>query len=641
MSPTRVNVLPAPLDFTIARHTFRLLPEALSRADPHTVDPVPFFAPQTSNSPADVSFADTNRSVELPQAQNDFTGGLARKLDFSSATAKQFRYAKNIDTSGPPGLVFPGPKVTTIGAVIAGQPMKAVQKGNITYVACGTLLYQITDLTTRTLDTTFADAITDLIVWNDRLVVGFGEAAATNMSFRISDTIAAAFTSCGVKGTYFAIANNNPVGPVFYRTLDTTPSIAASTDVTATSTWVSFNVGNTDSPINGLTAYGDHIIVGKQDGPYSFTTDYIAYRVVDASFAIEQYANVCRANLTWNGIYFFSGKHSLYTFDGQRVKAVGFDTLADPQVPGGYYAVDRLTADPHFVYATLAEKYSGAIVGGVYIWKTPDGGQTWHNYLWRSDLGQGSTLLWATNKLGSVSQNAVLFAYKSGVNWQLAWAGWAATLDPTKDSSYVFDSTTVGKLRTLDHTAGLATVPKRTSRLKVIADHLTASAVVDAYIYNDNDAVAKVQSFTLSPNQELKLLRGQDFFRASLEFWITGISGLAATVQQFRGYEFPVRLLTRVVRRHVVRVMAADSTPLATGGRAGRRGSFVNTGSYADVLDDLRTLRRDNAEVDVTDEDGREFTAYLVDITERSVYHPDGGHRIKAATVELIEVTEA
>lgn len=630
---------PEPFTFRIDRHLFRLAPEAVTTGAVHSVEPVSFLAPQYSTSPAQISYADVNRVVEIPIAQNDFSDGHATKVESDATNSKAFRYSKGMDTSGPPGTIFPGPAVSTIGAVIDTKPTKAVQKGNFTYVAAGTKLYQITDQTTRTLDTTFADAITDLVFFNDKLVVGFGESAATNMSYRVSNTIAGAFTDCGVKAEFMTVVQNNPIGPVFYRSIS--HQIAAATDVLSTSVWVSFNVGDTAYAITSLTPFQDHLIVGKQDGPYVFTTDYISFPL-DRTLRLQAFASIAQAAYVYNGAYYFNSRHSLWKYDGKSITQVGMDLLADPQVPGGAFAPDNLVSDGRFLYAMHSQAYvpPANVVAGSYIFKL-DRNDRWHSYLWRSDLGTAQTapLLLATPKLGSVDfTNAILFAYSNSTNWQLAWAPFPSVEDPTKDSAYRFDTTGTAKLRTCDFTGGLATTAKYTDRIKVVADHLTATGTVDAYAYVDNDAAVKLASFKKSPNQEQYLSSPKNYLRMSVEFFVTGATALAATVQQIRGFEFPLRFLSRVTNHHTVRLVAMDALPLATGGVVSPRGGYSRVGNWKTIVEDLRFLRKTRAAVDVVDEDGRQFNAYLVDVAEQTVHPRDGGGPTKVLTVTMYEV---
>lgn len=634
MSLRHFALADSPWSFVIDRHRFRLAPETVFRGDPHTIDPVSFLAPQYSTSEAQVSYADVNRSVEIPVAQADFSGGVAKTLEYGASNARQFRYSKNIDTSGPAGTFYPAPKVSTIGAAITKEPTKAVQKGNITYVACHEDLYQITDASTRTLDTTFADPITDLIVWKDKLVVGFGEGSGTNIQYRVSDTIAGAFTDVGREGEYFAIVQNNPIGPVLYTSKETT--IEARSDILSTSPWVAFQIGTSDTEITSLTAHGDHLIVGKTIGPYQFSTDYVSSPIIDRSLELQNYIKVCHAAISWNGLYIFSGKHSTYAWDGQRLNSVGFDILADAQMPGGEYRPASFTADPHFLYALVSQSTNPPQTAGIYIWKSADGGKSWHNYLWRSDLGLSSDLLFATNKLGSVSTNAVLFSYKSGSSWQLAYAPFPSVTDPTKDTAYTFDNVTEGVLRTCDYTGGLATTSKYSDRIKNVADHITITAPVNLYGYLDDEAALKLATFETSPHEELDLFQGQDYQRLSLEYRFTGASTAAATVQQIHGFELPIRFLSRVVNLHKVSLVAVDDMPLASGGNISPRAR----GYWKAIVNDLRERRRSQASVDCVDEYGDKFKAYLVDVAERTPQRADGGNPTKMLVVSLLEVTD-
>ena len=279
----------------------------------------------------------------------------------------------------------------------------------------------------------------------------------------------------------------------------------------------------------------------------------------------------------------------------------------------------------------------------MYIWKISSfdektGLPVWHNYIWRSDLGQGSGLLFAADKLGSISQNAIVFAYKVGSNWQVAWAPWPATVDPTKDSAYTFDNVGTSKLRTLDFTAGLTTVQKHSDRMTLVADNLTASAVVDAYAWVDDAASAlHINSFGLSPVQEQKMISPQDYTRFSVELDIVGASTTAASVQQVRGLLVPARFLSRVVRMHTVTLVAMEDQPLASGGRVSSRGSYARTAGWRKIVDTLRERRKTQAEVAVTDEDGRRFNAYLVDVAERTAVRRGDDRPVKLLIVTLLE----
>src|SRR5258706_11063033 len=222
----------------------------------------------------------------------------------------------------------------------------------------------------------------------------------------------------------------------------------------------------------------------------------------------------------------------------------------------------------------------------------------------------------------------------------MAWAPWPATADPSKDSAYAFDSSTLCKLRTLDYTGNLTTVTKHTDRLKNVADHLTATATVDYYAYLDDEAALKVASFQKSPHEEQYLLQAQDYLRVSLEMQVTGASPTAALGQQIHGFEMPLRFLSRVVSRHTVHLIAASDQPLGTGGQVSPRGSYHRRQStWTGIVEDLRELRKTQASVDCIDEDGRRFKAYLADIAERTAHSRDGGDPTKVLTLSLLEVS--
>lgn len=624
-----------PFDFQIDRFAFRLANKELIGEQPHDIDPVPFLAQQTSTSDSPLSYDDVDRSVEVPIPQSQFIGGLGKTPYFSADTKHQFRYSKGADTSSPTGVVLPGPLVHTLGgAVMDQEPRVAVQRGDITYVAAGTKLWQVTDLTTVTLDTTFADVITDLFVYQNKLLVGFSAAGGTNCKYRVSNTIGGAFTDIGLAGSPFK-------GTFFMQVLnvlwiaDDTNNIYALNSVTGLR--APYVIGDSGDPVFSITdiaAFGDEVMVGRSDGPWLLDTDGIAHALMP-DLRLQAFPTVCSVLQVYNGRIHFPTRHGVvaithgFRYRPDELEEVGFNQYADPQLPGlngvPEFRPGNLATEGRYLYAIVDQFYNGANAqNGIYIWKRDRAG-AWHNYVHREDLGLSARLLFCSPKLGSVDfTNAVLFAYRSGgpgTNYQLAWSRYPAVADPTKDSAYEFDNVHTSVLRTLDFTANLPTIQKVAARLKVIADKLQFGVdPIDVYVYEDDNPARKIGTFVKSPFQEKHLQVPASFFRASLEFRFKAGATLDLTkIPQLRGFHLTTRFLPRVVRKHTVKLALMDQEPLQTGGRLASRQGYGQQGSWKEQLRRLRELRRTKAIVDVRDEHGYRFPAYLDDLSERVI----------------------
>lgn len=604
-----------PHDWEIEDLGFMLVdPALLGGATAHTIEPIPFLAQQIS-SQAEPTYSDINREVEVAFAQDDFSGGLADDLRFGFRSQQKVRWAKNADTSF--GLLLPGPKVTTIGATITNKPTLAVQRGNITYVAAGADLYQVTNNITRTLDVTFAASITALLVWGGYLVVGLG--SSTNFRYRASDTLTGAFSDGGAAAHFLAAESYR-----LYRANQPNDLYVADG---ITGPWTSsFKVGDSSFNITGLAVVDGVLVIGKEDGPYTFASDLEAEPLAP-ELRIQADAQVCKVMATFNRDLYFSTRLGIAQLvPGTGMTQCGLDLLADPALPGTppVSKPTAFTTDGRFLYALVV---SG---NGVYIWKRDLSGN-WHNYLYRTDLGASSDLLFATSKVGSTSTNAIMFAYASGGNWQLAYGLFPATANPLKDTNYQFDTTT-GSMRTLDYVAVYPTVQKFVERVKVVGDNLDSTKYVTTSVWLDNEATAvSVGEFRVSPHKELPLPTPKEFHRISLQFDLTTT---ATSAPQVRAFHASATYLTRVVRRHTCQFIATSAIRMATGG--------TQRGHYDQVVERLRELRREQVIVNCRDEDGRKFRAKLDDIAEvvRQEKQGQGFVPVKVITAILKEVVE-
>lgn len=599
----------------IGATNFRLAPREISGKIGHTSEPVPFLSTQISST-AELSYSDIDRRREVAFAMDDFTGGLSDNLKFNLERQKKFRYSKGADTSVPGVGILPGPKINTIGSTIASQPSLAVQRGSIFYLAAGANLYQVaTSSTTPALDTTFGATITSLFVWGGFIIVGLGDSTA--FQYRSSDVSAGAFTSGAVNGRYFAAINDTLYRAVRPKSVSTAQAV--------TGPWADYDVGDSSFNITSLGALDQVIIVGKEDGPYGFDQDAVAQPIAP-ELKLQADAQVCKAATEFNRDYYVSSRLGIVRIrPGEGLRNVGLDLLADPVLPANDSRPASFASDGRFLYAICAP--SGTV--GVYIWKR-DYNDAWHNYLWRSDLGQASELLYATGKIGATSVNAVVFAYQSGGNWQLAYARFPATIDPTKDTAYTFETAVASRVRTLDYTASYPTIKKYSDRLKHVVDSATSARATTYTAYLDDTATTvTLGTFQKSPYEEKVLGSPLEYHRASLELSITSES---ATPPKVRAFHLSAAYLARTVNQHTCQFIAVSNTPFMGGGR-GRD-------EWADSIDKLRSLQASKAAVAVRDEDGRKFTAYVENVTVWNAQERQAAESspAKIATVTLTEI---
>lgn len=604
-------------DWVIGVSNFRLAPKEVTGQQAHRTEPVPFLSQQISST-AELSYSDIDRRREVAFAQGNFSGGLSDDLDFSLERQRKYRYAKNADTSSPGGKLLPGPKITTVGSVIADKPtVQPVERNNITYIGCGTKLYQIASATsTPVLDTTFAASITSLFVWGGYVIVGLGD--SQNFEYRASDISGGGFTGGGVPGRYFTAIND-----VLYRAVR--PDQLSNSQGVA-GPWLDYDVGDSSYNITSLAAFEQVIVVGKEDSPYGFDQNVVAQPLAP-ELKLQADPQICKVATVFNRDYYFTTRRGLARFrPGEGFKGIGLDLLADPALPANDSRPYAATSDGRFLYVLVAP--TG--ISGVYVWKR-DYADAWHNYLWRSDLGQAAEMLYATGKIGSTSVNAIMFAYQSGGNWQLAYARWPATLDPTKDSSYQFETAVPSVLRTLDYTASYPTIKKYSDRLKHVVDSATSSRATTYSAYVDDEAAVTLGTYQKSPYEEKVLGNPIDYHRASLELSFTSEQ---ASPPKIRAFHLSASYLARVVNRHTCNFVSVARTPMLTGGR--------QRNEWDEAIDKLQELQRSRAAVECRDENLRKFNAYVDDVTVWTAQDRQaaGFDPVQVATCVITEIGE-
>lgn len=602
----------SPYTFQLGTLGVILAPKSLSGAKPHAIDPIPFLANQVS-SQAEIKYGDISREVEIAFAQEHFEGGISRQIHSQTESAHdgadtltQFRYSKNADTSWPGGFIYPGPLVASLGDKIADMPTMGLQRGSITYIAAGAKLYQLTT-SGPTLDSTFAQTITALLIYQGYLVVGFG--SSLTIRYRTGDTASSPTSgestwTAGATGVTAQHLETNE--QQLYRTV-LPNSVYVAEDILGG--WAQYRVAGTDQNITGLRVVGPALVVGKADGIYGFDTAFQA-RNLSPELRLQATAQVGAVMTFWNQDLYFTSRKGIVQFDpqGGKLTSLGLDTLADPGLPSECRP-SAMGSDGRFLY-TLVSRNS--TVAGVYIWKL-DARGAWHNYLWREDLGtETAPLLLISGALGSTARNVVVFAYKS-TTWQIAYARWPSTYDPARDTDYTFDNSHGGVVRTLDYRSAFPTVPKFADRMKVVQDNAggtgnTRKTTVTAYPdeITDTNPTRSLGEYLKSPQQEQTLQNPLRFHRLSLEFTLTGDS---TEPIKFVAFHLSTALLTRVVRRHILQVLASSFTPHETGGQRA-------SDDYRKRIESLRDLRTTRKVLDCVDEVGRKFVAYLDEISE-------------------------
>lgn len=618
-------------EFDLGGFGFRLAPRALINDKPHEATPIEYLAQQISST-AEATYTDINRKGEFAFAQDDLSEGLATTLKFGLATQKKARWAKGIDTSSPIGLL-PTSKVRTIGSPVTmvGGSFLSVQRGNITYVSCGTQLFQVASSTsTPTLDSTFPQAITALFLWSGYLIVG----QATNFYYyRTGDVASAptsgttAFTTASSVGTLFASS-----GDLWYKTNNAAGTSNKTVCVAdgINGPWAEYDVGDSQYSITSIGVLDQVLVVGKEDGPYSFDLDFVAQPIVP-ELRLQSDAMVCKAAITFNRDYYVTTRLGLIRIrPNEGLKAVGLDLLADPALPGGVPTISRMTTDGRFIYAMVT---TGAV--GVYIWKMDLVGN-WHNFQYRSDLGvtAAQDLLQAVSKIGSTSMNAILFAYFTGTQVQLCFAQYSSTVDPTKDIAYTYETAVTGSIRTLDYSAGYPTVFKITANLKSVSDDATSArkATYSAWLDNETSSRA-IAEFQKSPFEEVQVKALPQFHRASLEI---GMTSESATSQKLKAFHLSCDLLPRVIRLHRVHFLAETGIELATGG--------ASRSDWEEILTTLRQFRANRKLLVCEDENGFKFDAYIEEVTEWDAAErmkPGSDHPVKIITASIKEIAAA
>lgn len=616
-------------EWDLGGYGFRLAPQDLIGGEkPHEATPIEFLAQQISST-AEATYTDINRKGEFAFAQDDVSGGLANKLKFGLDTQKRIRWAKGIDTSWP--FPLPTSKVNTVGAAIgaAGAPTLAVQRGNITYIALGTQLWQIASSTsTPTIDSTFPQAITALFLWSGFLIVG----QATNFYYyRTGDTASSptsgttAFTTATSVGTYFATT-----GDLLYKTNNaagtSNRTVAIADGINGP--WAEYDVGDSQYAITSLGVEDQVVIVGKEDGPYVFDLDFVAQPLIP-ELRTQADPKVCAAAIAYNRDYYVSTRLGVIRIrPSEGLKQVGLDVLADPALPNGYPTISRFTTDGRFLYGLVFSS-----TGGVYIWKMDTEGN-WHNFQYRSDLGESGTMLQAVSKIGSTAVNAILFAYKSGANWQVAYARFPATLDPTKDTAFDFETAVTGFLRTLDYSAAYPTVPKVAANLKSVGDYASQTRKVTYSAWIDDETASRaIAEFQKSPFDEVQVKSLPQFHRISLEI---GLTAEATKAQKLKAFHLSCDLLPRVIRLHRVHFIAETGLELATGG--------ASRSDWAEIVEMLRRFRASRKLLACEDENGFRFDAYIEDVTEWDAFpraNPGNNAPTKIVTATIKEIAAA
>lgn len=605
----------------IGTDDFTLAPREMTGKLAHTVDPVPFLSQQISST-AELSYSDIDRRREVAFAQDDWSGGISDNLRFNLERQKKFRYSKGADTSFP-GQILPAPKVNTIGSAIADQPTGPIlqRSTGILYFAAGTKLYRVaTSSSTPALDSTFTASITAIFEFGGNLVVGQG--SSNNFFYRTGDTASSptsgvgSFTDGGAAAHFFAAINDTIYRAVLPRSLFNAQAVAGP--------WAEYDVGDTSFDITSLTPVAQVIVVGKEDGPYTFDQDVVAQPLAP-ELKLQADAQVGKYAIEYNRDYVFTSRLGMVRIrPGEGLKNIGLDLLADPALPANDSRPYGLASDGRFLYAIVAP--SGT--SGVFIWKR-DYADAWHNFVYRSDLAQAASMIYATGKIGSTSVNAIVFAYQSSSNWQLAYARFPATLDPTKDSAYTFETGAASVIRSLDYTASYPTIKKYSDRLKHVVDSATSDRATTYTAYVDDEAdTVTLGTFQKSPYEEKLLGLPIEYHRASLELSITSE---AATPPKVRAFHLSAAYLARTVNRHTCQFLFASNSPLMTGGR--------QRGDWEAGLEKLRELQRSKASVVCRDEDGNKFTGYVEDIRVSNAQERQTGEGSPAKIAETI-ITE-
>jgi hypothetical protein len=273
-------------------------------------------------------FGDFSYQGFLPESRWNrrvFTQGAGHRL-FDQGVHGRYHSSDGVDATRP-GEMIKGPLANTASfSTAAAMIATPVEFNGSLWAAAGTKIYQSTNGgTSYTATATLGGTIKDLVVgndWNassgDYLLAAMGEDDPYEYS-----TDGASWTASTLSGDlgladFFVVLQDRTYKAL--RTTDSTPvcQVYHSTDPrNGGVTWTSLgHVGGPDVPIQFLRVFDDALLVGKEDGVYSYKADGTFTHLLD--FTQERSSENCQASTVGgDGNFYFNIGSVVVQFNGQ------------------------------------------------------------------------------------------------------------------------------------------------------------------------------------------------------------------------------------------------------------------------------------------------------------------------------------
>lgn len=531
----------------------------------------------------------------------------------------QYISSRGVDASFP-GQVLVQPVATTIavasGAEVLGAPVRQVDFVPSGSAVIGSYLVQesrylhrITAASpawARVLDVGAGNTVRDLIGANTYLEAAVGPASPVRES---ADGVT--WATLAIYADRFAVLNDQlwrALRPTYlYNTLLVSSPYAWSS---------SYQVADTGYDINSLTPMEQVLMIGKEDGVYTLddqggTTPQTPELRPQAN---DDFASQ-RATVTFNGDYYFRTLNGLLRIDLGGVKhRVGLDQVVSPDLPTP--VIKALCSDDRFLYAICDNTSNGLLIARRSI------RGAWHPWYWDATAGRASHIAFS----GVLGYPAIFFSYYDGSAYVTKFIRTSTFPNPLQDTAYRYDTGASFYLR-LPRVGG----PNKTTIDRVVIQSQNLAAGITIAVEVSIDGAAR-QAFgsaaTTSPFATVTPttpITGTTF-----DFYCLLTTNSATTSPVLRA--FTAFGIKRPGRRHLHSFAVAVDRAFPT-----RRGGSVNK-SPNTLLDSLETLRGTDVYVNVTDENGREFQALVIDLDRSSMETKDPSTQPShAVTVVLAE----
>ena len=215
-----------------------------------------------------------------------------------------------------------------------------------------------------------ADA-TDIIHFSNAIYVAFGYSAAYIYG-TVTSWTASTLSSAIKYAKHFAVARNNAGNLALWKT-ETVNTIKSATDPSNSGSWSSaYTIGSSDRAINNLHSSFDTLLVGKEDGLWTYNRTYAGTSTAENAFApvsTEWDKGVNSGNFAvgeeWHGFFYTTAAtQSLIRWAPGQIQDIT-NLFVAPRISGFGGEVRALVASPHelFVAVDIPEGSESGVFG--------------------------------------------------------------------------------------------------------------------------------------------------------------------------------------------------------------------------------------------------------------------------------------